>query len=190
MMDKRERIFKATEELLATQGFHGISMSLVAKEAGVAAGTIYRYFSDKDDLLRQLHLHVSLRARDAVFEGVSPDAAPFEQYRQVWLNAFRLLTTDTFCLRCKAQYESSPHFEQMELDPENQQIWLRLQHFFEEGVRQGLFIALPHRVLSALSLDSVMHIAQLDRLAGHALSEAEREEAVHASWRAILKPQS
>ncbi|MFZ6043980.1 helix-turn-helix domain-containing protein, partial [Vibrio natriegens] len=42
MMDKKTRILQATEKLLAMYGFHGLSMQMVAREAGVAAGTIYR----------------------------------------------------------------------------------------------------------------------------------------------------
>jgi len=51
-MDKKERIFEAAREILGEQGFYGLSIAVVAKKARVAAGTIYRYFSDKDDLLR------------------------------------------------------------------------------------------------------------------------------------------
>ena len=50
-MDKKERIFEAAHEILSEQGFYGLSIAVVAKKAKVAAGTIYRYFSDKDDLM-------------------------------------------------------------------------------------------------------------------------------------------
>ena len=42
MTDKKERILTATEKLLATHGFHGLSMQMVAKEAQVATGNLYR----------------------------------------------------------------------------------------------------------------------------------------------------
>lgn len=47
MSDKKTQILEATEHLLAQHGFDRLSMQMVANEAGVAAGTIYRYFSDK-----------------------------------------------------------------------------------------------------------------------------------------------
>ena len=56
MVDKRQKIIDAAEKLIAESGFQGLSMHKFAKEAGVAAGTIYRYFSDKEDLLRQVRL--------------------------------------------------------------------------------------------------------------------------------------
>lgn len=48
-MDKRDEIIRAAKELIAEHGFHGAPMARVAEEAGVAAGTIYRYFESKDD---------------------------------------------------------------------------------------------------------------------------------------------
>jgi len=49
--DKRERILSAAERIFARHGFFAAKVSDVAKEAGVADGTIYLYFKNKDDLL-------------------------------------------------------------------------------------------------------------------------------------------
>src|SRR5580698_3981147 len=66
--DKRERILDAAERIFARHGFYAAKVSDVAKEAGVADGTIYLYFKSKDELLislfeRRMHqLHVALEA--------------------------------------------------------------------------------------------------------------------------------
>jgi TetR/AcrR family fatty acid metabolism transcriptional regulator len=52
--DKRERILVAAERIFARHGFFAAKVSDVAKEAGVADGTIYLYFMSKDDLLISL----------------------------------------------------------------------------------------------------------------------------------------
>src|SRR5512144_1565790 len=52
--DKRERILSAAERIFARHGFFAAKVSDVAKEAGVADGTIYLYFKNKDDLLISL----------------------------------------------------------------------------------------------------------------------------------------
>jgi AcrR family transcriptional regulator len=38
-------------ELIALNGFHGAPMAMIAKQAKVAAGSIYRFFKSKDDLM-------------------------------------------------------------------------------------------------------------------------------------------
>ncbi|NIL75502.1 hypothetical protein RhoFasB10_01604 [Rhodococcus sp. B10] len=49
--EKREEIVAAARRLFVEGGFDATSMSKLAKEAGVAANTIYWYFGDKDDVL-------------------------------------------------------------------------------------------------------------------------------------------
>ena len=49
--DKRERILEAAVSVFASNGFYNAKVSEVASEAGVADGTIYLYFKNKDDLL-------------------------------------------------------------------------------------------------------------------------------------------
>jgi TetR/AcrR family fatty acid metabolism transcriptional regulator len=49
--DKRERILRAATRVFAKKGFYATRVSEVAKAAGVADGTIYLYFKNKDDLL-------------------------------------------------------------------------------------------------------------------------------------------
>jgi TetR/AcrR family fatty acid metabolism transcriptional regulator len=50
-IDKYERILDAAARVFAEKGFHRARISDVAKLAGVADGTVYLYFQNKDDLL-------------------------------------------------------------------------------------------------------------------------------------------
>ncbi len=49
--DKRDRILKAAIQVFAKNGFYATRVSEIAKAAGVADGTIYLYFKNKDDVL-------------------------------------------------------------------------------------------------------------------------------------------
>ena len=49
--DKRDRILKAAVKVFAKNGFYATRVSEIAKAAGVADGTIYLYFKNKDDVL-------------------------------------------------------------------------------------------------------------------------------------------
>ena len=52
--DKRERILDGALKAFARKGFYNTKVSEIASEAGVADGTIYLYFKNKDDLLISL----------------------------------------------------------------------------------------------------------------------------------------
>lgn len=52
--EKFEMILDAAQKVIAENGFHGAQVSKIAKEAGVADGTIYLYFKNKEDILISL----------------------------------------------------------------------------------------------------------------------------------------
>jgi len=50
---KYHQILEAAVKVFARQGFHQSTVAQIAREAGVADGTIYLYFKNKDDILVQ-----------------------------------------------------------------------------------------------------------------------------------------
>ncbi|MFQ2196147.1 TetR/AcrR family transcriptional regulator [Aeromonas jandaei] len=186
--DKKEIIFNAAHEVLGERGFHGLSIAEVAKKAGVAAGTIYRYFNDKDDLIRQLHQHTILQCVPLVIREVNFNEVSFQQFRQLWLNIHAIFVNEPNALKCKLQYESSPLGAELATNPVLLLAWEPLDRFFERGVEQELFIDLPIRALQVLSLDSVVHLALQCGVHKITLTEQQLETVIRASWNAILSP--
>jgi AcrR family transcriptional regulator len=50
----RMAILDAAEELIARHGLHDAALLQIARHAGVAVGTLYNYFTDRDALIRGL----------------------------------------------------------------------------------------------------------------------------------------
>ena len=67
-------ILDAAEEIIAERGVHQASMSEIAARAGVAVGTVYNHFADRDSLLRAL-----FRARRAL---ISPEIVRLAEARR------------------------------------------------------------------------------------------------------------
>lgn len=61
----RLAILDAAEELIARHGLHSAALVQIARRAGVAVGTLYNYFTDRDALIRGLFesRRASLRPR-------------------------------------------------------------------------------------------------------------------------------
>src|SRR4051812_23861092 len=78
--DKRDRILSAAERIFARHGFFAAKVSDVAKEAGVADGTIYLYFKSKDDLLISLFERRMQQVNDTLAAAIK-GKAPREQLR-------------------------------------------------------------------------------------------------------------
>ncbi len=52
--NKREKILLAAQELFSEKGFHETTVEEIAKEAGVAKGTVYIYFDSKEQIFEQV----------------------------------------------------------------------------------------------------------------------------------------
>ncbi len=52
--DLRRRILAAARDLVSCDGFEAAQIASVAERAGVATGTVYRYFPSKSDLFREV----------------------------------------------------------------------------------------------------------------------------------------
>ena len=87
---KRTRITEAAVEVFAERGFHSSRVSEIARRAGVADGTIYLYFKNKEDILLSifeekmdvllLGLRGGLSAVESSTESIAMESAP----RPIW----------------------------------------------------------------------------------------------------------
>jgi AcrR family transcriptional regulator len=72
---QRATLVAATAELLAEQGYAACSIAAVASRAGVAAGTVYRHFDSKTDLVAEVFRTVVGREVAAVRAAVEAEHA-------------------------------------------------------------------------------------------------------------------
>ncbi len=84
--DKRRRILDAAVSVFAQHGFYNAKVSQIAKEAGVADGTIYLYFKNKEDILIQVFIDAMdeiLRRQDEALADVSDPAERLRTFIRV-----------------------------------------------------------------------------------------------------------
>jgi len=70
---RREEIMAAAKKVFARKGFHATTIADIAKQAGLAYGSVYWYFDSKDELFHALmaaegaalHAHVAAAAEEA-----------------------------------------------------------------------------------------------------------------------------
>ena len=80
--DKQIAIIEAAIGTIASHGLVAPT-TLIARQAGVAEGTIFRYFPTKDDLLNAVFLHLKQSLRDAA-ESVLAGVTIEERARSSW----------------------------------------------------------------------------------------------------------
>lgn len=69
--EKEQKILEAAIDVFSERGFSGSTTSEIAKRAGVAEGTIFRYFKTKKDILRGILIQMlNLAGEPIIVEGV------------------------------------------------------------------------------------------------------------------------
>jgi AcrR family transcriptional regulator len=81
--DKRAAILEAATELVALLGVSAPTAK-IAKGAGVAEGTLFTYFANKDELLSQLYLELKTELRDAIMAGYPSGGSLIDRCRHLW----------------------------------------------------------------------------------------------------------
>ena len=81
--DKYHRILEAAVKVFAEQGFYQSTISQIAREAGVADGTIYLYFKNKDDILVQFFTYKTKLVFDRFREEVDKADNCFDKLRNL-----------------------------------------------------------------------------------------------------------
>src|SRR5580692_2721138 len=81
--DKRTAILEAAAEVVATLGLSAPTAK-IANGAGVAEGTLFTYFANKDELLNRLYLELKIDLRDAMITDYPAGKSLIDRSRHVW----------------------------------------------------------------------------------------------------------
>ncbi|MCC4323254.1 TetR/AcrR family transcriptional regulator [Limosilactobacillus reuteri] len=66
----KKKVLTTALKLFANNGFHATTTAKIAKQAGVSEGTIYKYFSSKDDLLAKLLQPILMEIKNNFFSNL------------------------------------------------------------------------------------------------------------------------
>ena len=184
MTTKREAILEATLALIAEHGFHGTAMSVVAEEAGVGAGTIYRYFDSKEDLITQLYLEIKREMGKAFLAGYSEDLSQRERFRTLWLNMLHYYMDHPQELAFLEQFGNSPYMN-AEVKGAFTKYYEPLARFFRYAFEEGVFKKMPLAMLSTFTLEVAASLAKHHAAGELTLDEETKELAMSATWDAL-----
>lgn len=186
MTTKRAAILEATLELISEQGFHGTAMSMIADKAGVGAGTIYRYFDSKKDLITQLYLEIKREMSKAFLAGYSEDLPLRERFRTLWLNMLHYYMHHPQETAFLEQFDNSPYVN-TEVKEALAEYYEPLVRFFQYAFQEGVFKEMPLEMLPTFTLDVAVSLAKQHASGELTLDDETKELAMSACWDALKR---
>lgn len=183
-MDRPARIRLALRQLVGDHGFHGASMSAVAKQARVAVGTAYVHYESKDALVIDAYRELKEELLAAAVDQVDLALPPEERFLALWRNVHHYLAAAPERARFLLQVEVSPYAGQAHqaamdgvADPGSDPVSAALADVADR------LIDLPPLVQFDLAVGPAIRLVA----SGQRLDEAGTDRLARACWRATFE---
>lgn len=180
-VDRPAAIRRALRDLVAERGFHGASMSAVAKAAGVATGTAYVHYESKEELIYATYLEIKSDLGEDVLSKVDFDAPPAERYGQLWRATYDHMAAEPNRARFLTQLEESP-FHEVAFQRIKEQGDPLMERANDPELVDRL-VPLPPELLYSLSIGVAVRLAA----SGASLADEDLETLIRSTWRAVTR---
>lgn len=184
LAEKKKAIFESTLELVRENGFHGTPMSLVAKKAGVAAGTIYHYFESKDALLIALYGYL----RSQMFGEIMSDndeSQDFEtRFFTFWKKYYHFYVQHPNVLYFVEQFVNSPYYDRCP-EKDYDRCQNVIANFLKPGIESGLLKNMDLKLLTILVHSSILTSAKVHLGNRTKITETEEKQVARYVWDGI-----
>lgn len=187
--DKREEIFRASLELIAEHGFHGAPMAMIAERAGVGAGTIYRYFENKDVLIVELFQFVEEKIYPFILDGYDSQKPIRERFLHLGMALLRFFTRNPLDFRYLEQFHNSPYGVAYRRDKilGKKEGCNTFRDLFVDGVSQQIIKDFPLVILFDLSFGPLLAMARDHILGFVTLDDILIARTIEACWDGVRR---
>jgi len=190
--NKRENIILATIKLIAEYGFHGTPISMIAQEAGVGAGTIYRYFKDKDTLVLEIFQQVHVAFTETLLQEYDENRPIRDRFLHLCRGVFQYGMENPDEFKFIEQFVHSPYGTNLrrekifcscgDAEPE-----FPLKQVFDFGQTQHVIKELPLAALLALSMGPIVFLVKDSSAGLIQLDEDTIAATLAACWDAVKR---
>ena len=182
--EKLQSIARATFTLVEQTGLSGLTMAAIAREAGLATGTLYVYFKSKEELMVALYERAKTETTASMMHGDDPTAPFRARFQRMWTNWLEHRLHSYAKVVFLEQYYNSPWFteESRNLSARLIKDWIDL---IEKARAQQILKDVPTPMLINAFAGSVRETANMLRSGTLARTDAHLAMAFGLCWDGI-----
>jgi AcrR family transcriptional regulator len=181
---KKARILRATLRLITEKGFHGTPVSLIARVADVGAGTIYRYFANKEALINELYDHLQQQLHEATLQAIPEGVSVRDEFYLKWKNILTYFLDNPDEARFLEQYSASP-FISPEVVAENNKRNIHLQTLRRRGIDSGELRPVAYSTLVVFMWGTVLQLSRQKEAGALTITEPVLQEIFSVFWEGV-----
>jgi len=183
-MGKREEILNTTLDLVCEIGFHDTSIPLIIKKSGVASGTIYHHFENKEALINTLFAELNEEMGKAITKDIETDMNFKSKFFHIWNNLFAFYIENPKKFEFLEDYTNSPRIKN-EIKVIHERHYQAAIDFFESGIKSGILRELPLQLIKNMTFGNVSTFARMILLNEIEFSNELLENTIQSSWDSV-----
>lgn len=159
-LQRRAEILQAALELFSQKGYHNVSMQEIARRAEFAVGTLYNFFTNKEELYREILVQTAMLFYSALSNVLEEKGDEYARIKRYLKTKCRLFTENIPAVRlyfAESGVDGSTSVRRKlktELRSFYNRLIRKLADVFERGIQKKIFRPLDPCCL-ALAFDSI-----------------------------------
>jgi TetR/AcrR family transcriptional regulator len=159
---QRQEILDAALELFSESGYHNVSMNEIAEKSEFAVGTLYKFFSSKEDIYKSLMVENSNRFFSALMDALKHGGDEIEKLRNLVRAKGEVFMQNASVVRLyHAETRGAGYNVKAGLDAEIRkkydQVQLAVAAVFQRGIKKKLFNKIADPFHLAVVLNSIIN---------------------------------
>ncbi|MEI7473425.1 MAG: TetR/AcrR family transcriptional regulator [bacterium] len=186
MKDKREKILKAALGVICEVGLQSASVSQIVKRADVGMGTLYNYFSSKEELVSELYEELMKNLATATYKNIDPNLDAKNKFNKIFASFIEYSLNHQLEFQFIENYAHSPYISKKSLDIKEElmkffdEFFIEIKKSFEvKDTKSSFYLKFVYGALSGVIKGHL--------LGYYTLTEKDINIALKSCWDAILK---
>lgn len=181
--DKRERVLEVTSRLIVDKGIHGVPTSLIARESGIAVGTLYTYFKTKQELVHAVYENLLNSMTHAVSSAYSSDGSVQDRFFSLYSAIIDYLIENPQQSRLLLYLTTTLSLKESFREKTSRQLVRMQEDVLVDGQKQGLIKDEPPFVVRWITYGSLILLVNRERSRKELVSDpARRRRIVQMCW--------
>jgi AcrR family transcriptional regulator len=181
-MEKKQLILDAALRLFVEFGFHDTPTSKIAKEAGVANGTLFYFFPTKDDLVKALYIELKSKMVGCMADSISEEMELKEILKRYYKVSLTWALSHQREFAFLEQFNNSPYARKIakeEIEIHTRSLFSILQKGIDLGVLKQLDLDLIFSMISGHTFGVHKYLSE------KSLSPTEAEQVIDDTFELI-----